>query len=555
MGSGKPNTRLLGDRYRLVERLGAGGMSVVWRGYDEVLGRQVAVKVLAPQLATDRAFRHRIRMEAKAAARLCHPHITNVYDYGESVEGDATLPYVVMELVDGEPLSARLARGGSLPWREAVAVCAEVAGALATAHARGIVHRDVTPGNVMLTRGGVKVVDFGISALVGERESEPGGQLLGTPAYLAPERLDEGKVSAAADVYALGLLLYRSLTGRLPWPARTKTELVRAHLFLDPEPLPAIPDLPDEVAAMCERCLVKDPGGRPDSADLARVLADAIGVAAVLPVSPAPVGTSPDADPDVLASAGTTILPSSVATDALGYARSTNTRRAARRRTLVTAAVAAGLVGSTGAVWAVTSRTPAGGADRAVAAMAAESRDPACRVDYALRADTGTSFDAALTVTNTGAEPAADWRLTFAFPADQRLTGGGPAALEQHGRQVTVRPTSGSALPANGSAAVRLTGAYGAGGNPLPVTFHLGDETCEVRLSGVAGAPSVAPSTAGIGGTAAGSGKSGGGSGQDGTAAKKPTKPAKATKPKAPKEPKAPKPAKADRDDDDDDDD
>src|SRR6185312_9010162 len=165
MGGGDRNgAQLLDERYRLIEQLGAGGMSVVWRGYDEVLGRQVAVKVLASRLASDRAFRHRIRVEAQAAARLCHPNITNVYDYGESHQVGLTVPYVVMELVDGGSLAGRLGREMRLPWREAVTIGAEVSSALATAHARGVVHRDVTPGNVMLTSTGVKVVDFGISA-------------------------------------------------------------------------------------------------------------------------------------------------------------------------------------------------------------------------------------------------------------------------------------------------------------------------------------------------------------------------------------------------------
>lgn len=138
MGAGVRNAaQLLGERYRLIEQLGAGGMSVVWRGYDQVLGRQVAVKVLASRLAADRAFRHRIRIEAQAAARLCHPNITNVYDYGESEQVGLTVPYVVMELVDGGPLTARLGRDGQLPWREAVTIGAEVTSALATAHARG----------------------------------------------------------------------------------------------------------------------------------------------------------------------------------------------------------------------------------------------------------------------------------------------------------------------------------------------------------------------------------------------------------------------------------
>src|SRR4051794_35204832 len=186
--NGQDASSRIGGRYRLVEKLGAGGMSVVWRGYDETLGRSVAVKVLSPQLADDQSFRDRLRQEALAAARLCHPHITGIFDFGEAPHDErVTVPYVVMELNDGESVSARIARQGPLPWREAVTIAAEVASALATAHARGVVHRDVTPANVMLTGSGAKVVDFGISAIVGQRDAAPDGSLLGTPAYLAPE--------------------------------------------------------------------------------------------------------------------------------------------------------------------------------------------------------------------------------------------------------------------------------------------------------------------------------------------------------------------------------
>ncbi|HEX8628516.1 MAG TPA: serine/threonine-protein kinase, partial [Catenuloplanes sp.] len=298
----------VGNRYRLVEQLGVGGMSVVWRGYDEVLNRQVAVKVLAPRLASDAGFRHRIRMEAMAAARLIHPHITNVYDYGESTSPHGeTVPYVVMELVDGESMSARVAREGALPWRDAVLACAEVAAALATAHARGVVHRDVTPGNVMLTSGGAKVVDFGISALAGESDLDEDGSLLGTPAYLAPERLDGGQVSPASDVYALGVVLYRVLTGRLPWQASSTTELLQAHLYVEPAPLPPVDGLPAEVVDLISRCMRKKPADRPGSGDAARVLAAAVGVPAAIPVSPAPAGAGSASGVDP--SAHTTILP------------------------------------------------------------------------------------------------------------------------------------------------------------------------------------------------------------------------------------------------------
>lgn len=268
--------RLLGGRYRLEEILGHGGMSVVWRAHDEVLGRKVAVKILTPKLADDPTVRDRIRAETRAAACMCHPYAVNVHDYGEASDDDddRRLPYVVMEIIEGTSLADALEHG-PLEWRAAVRTCAEVASALAVAHARGIVHRDVTPRNVMLTPTGAKLVDFGISAAVGEAEIGPGGLLLGTPAYLAPERLDGGIVAPATDVYALGLLLYKSLTGRLPWQSTTTKQMLAAHRYVDPAPLPRVPGLPPDVADLCRRCLAKRPDDRPTSAEAAAVLAPA----------------------------------------------------------------------------------------------------------------------------------------------------------------------------------------------------------------------------------------------------------------------------------------
>ncbi|MBY8872925.1 protein kinase [Micromonospora sp. PLK6-60] len=497
-GAARNGAQLLDERYRLIEQLGAGGMSVVWRGYDEVLGRQVAVKVLASRLASDKAFRHRIRLEAQAAARLCHPNITNVYDYGESEQVGLTVPYVVMELVDGGPLSARLA-GGALPWREAVTIGAEVTSALATAHARGVVHRDVTPGNVMLTSTGVKVVDFGISALVGESDKGPDGALLGTPAYLAPERLDNGQVSPATDVYAVGLLLYRMLTGRLPWQARTTTEMLRAHMYHEPGPLPAVPGLPDEVAELVGRCLAKRPADRPATAELARTLAEAAGVLAAVPVSPAP-GTH---DPALLSSVGTTILPWSTDTDALPFSsvrsRERTRRSVSRRRRVEAGVAAAGLVAVTAGVWGLTSRSPAsGGVDRPVEAAMGLSPSVSCDVDYVLRRDTGKDFTADLTLTNTGRTELRGWTMSFTFPGKQKVAGATPVPARQAGRTVEITPAAGRDALAPGAAQkVALTGSY-TGTNPLPVEFRLGDTTCGVEVAGVAGSvppPPAAPKT------------------------------------------------------------
>ncbi len=270
--------QVLDGRYRLDARLGAGGMSVVWRAHDLVLDREVAVKVLAGTAAASPAARERVRSEAQAAARLWHPHVTNVYDYGESPgEDGAPVPYVVMELLPGRTLSERLAEG-PLSAPSALRTLAEVAAALAAAHAQDVVHRDVKPSNVMLTPTGAKVVDFGIAAVVGSAELDGDGLLLGTPAYLAPERLTAGQVSAASDVYALGLLIHRVLTNRLPWLAETTTAMLKAHVYAEPAPLPPVEGVPAEVNELCDRCLAKEPSDRPTAAQAAAILAEAAGI-------------------------------------------------------------------------------------------------------------------------------------------------------------------------------------------------------------------------------------------------------------------------------------
>jgi len=180
---------LLARRYRLLDRIGVGGMSVVWRAHDQILGRIVAVKVLAPSLAADDRFRAMVRDEARSAAQLVHPHVTAVHDYGEELTDGVLIAFVVMELLEGDELETRLA-AGPLPWAEAVEICAQVAEALAAAHRMRIVHRDVTPANVMLTPVGVKVLDFGIATRVGAPDEDEEGDTFGTPAYVAPERLD-----------------------------------------------------------------------------------------------------------------------------------------------------------------------------------------------------------------------------------------------------------------------------------------------------------------------------------------------------------------------------
>ncbi|WP_446211223.1 protein kinase domain-containing protein [Micromonospora sp. IBSANI012] len=266
--------RLLARRYRLVDQIGAGGMSVIWRARDEVLDRIVAVKVLAPSLAADARFRDMVREEARSAAQLVHPHVTSVHDYGETLAPDGSITsFVVMELLTGEELEHRLTEG-PLPWAEAVEVGAQVAEALAAAHRLGIVHRDITPSNVMMTRVGAKVLDFGIATHVGAPDEDEDGGTFGTPAYVAPERLDGAPAQPATDVYSLGVLLYETLTGQVPYPADTWEQLGEALAADEPPTLDGVPGLPAPVARTCLRCLARDPRDRPTAHQVAAALRD-----------------------------------------------------------------------------------------------------------------------------------------------------------------------------------------------------------------------------------------------------------------------------------------
>jgi hypothetical protein len=550
----------IGDRYRLVERLGTGGMSVVWRGFDEILGRPVAVKVLSPGLAGDAVFRDRLRQEALAAARLCHPHITGIFDFGESPLSVAvTVPYVVMELNDGESVATRLRRQGAMPWRAAVTVAAEVASALATAHAQGVVHRDVTPANVMLTGGGAKVVDFGISALVGQRDAAPDGSLLGTPAYLAPERLAGGQVTTATDVYALGLLLYRCLTARLPWPADNTTEALRAHLYADPEPLPSLPGLPAEVASLCMTCLAKAPADRPPADTVANVLAAALGQQLSLPRPVARVAGAPvprrrrsalrlrlglrlgsalrvgDARPlgDGLFAGGR-----------LG--RDVLTAFSSRHR--VPAALASlTLLAVVGLSFSAAGEPPDTGPAQAAAAgpraVTGALHAADCKVRYQVRRDSGEDFAARLTVINTGSRAITGWRLEFAYPGAQRLATNG-RTLTQNGRKVLVRARPGKTLTVGRSLTLTLRGGY-RDTNPLPLAFTLDGRPCDAEVIGATSVtdartgdtPQQVTEAAGrsITGRSAVAG-AGGGSGRrdDQTRSRQKAKPAKPAKPKRP---------------------
>ena len=251
----------LGGRYRLDERIAGGGMGDVWRGTDEVLGRTVAVKILLPALLDEPGFAERFRGEARTMATINHPGVVDVYDYGS----DQQLAFLVMEYVEGDALSRTLSRVGRLTPARTMALVAQAADALQAAHANGIVHRDVKPGNLLVRPNGTLVLtDFGIarSALVGQLTVP--GSVLGTASYISPEQASGEVATPASDVYALGVVAYQCLSGHRPFDGATPIEIAMKHVREAPRPLPA--DIPPPVRAIVDRALAKNPGERWPSA-------------------------------------------------------------------------------------------------------------------------------------------------------------------------------------------------------------------------------------------------------------------------------------------------
>jgi serine/threonine-protein kinase len=264
----RPRTRWLNDRYRVDEPVGGGTLFVVWRGYDAALRRSVAVKMAARRAAAERRLGRRLRAEARAAARLSHPNVARVYDYGESAA--SRTPFVVFEFVNGYDVQSRLSAAGPLPVTDAGQVCADVADALGAAHARGLVHRDIKPANVMLSPAGVKVVDFGIAADAGRPATRgTDGLVPGTRAYMAPEQEDGAPADPAADMYSFGLLLRECLTARRSRPDADPPALTEHRLGTWPW-LPA--GVPRPVERLVRACLSDAPGQRPSGAVAAAVL-------------------------------------------------------------------------------------------------------------------------------------------------------------------------------------------------------------------------------------------------------------------------------------------
>src|SRR5688572_26743395 len=231
-------------------------MAVIWRAHDETLERLVAVKVLDLALSGDARMRDLVRREAWAAARLNHPDVASVHDF--VVDGDH-VGVLVMQLVEGEPLADLIALG-PLPWRETVRIGLRIARVLALAHSRGVIHRDITPDNVVVEADRVTVLDFGIAARVGEPDEDSTGASFGTPAYVAPERLDGTPAQTATDVYALGVVLFEMMTGRVPFKVAGWDDVATDH---GPVPTPRPPGAPRRLSILVRCMLDRDPAERP----------------------------------------------------------------------------------------------------------------------------------------------------------------------------------------------------------------------------------------------------------------------------------------------------
>jgi hypothetical protein len=262
----------VGGRYRLVSRIASGGAGQVWSAVDETLDRPVAVKLLRADVADDASFRERFRREARAAAGLNHPGVATVYDYGTESTAEADLPYLVMELVDGEALDVVIRRDGRLRPAVVVVLLARTAGALAAAHERGVVHRDVKPSNLLVRAdGAVKVTDFGIAQVeaVAHSPLTRTGTVLGTVQYLSPEQASGAPSGPPVDVYALGVVAHECLTGARPFSADSPVAVAVAHVNEPPPPLPA--EVPASLADLVTAMLAKDPAARPSAADVAQI--------------------------------------------------------------------------------------------------------------------------------------------------------------------------------------------------------------------------------------------------------------------------------------------
>lgn len=268
----RPSTgQIYSSRYELISRIAIGGMGEVWKATDTVIGRTVAIKILKEEYFGDPGFRERFRAEARHAALVNHEGIANVFDYGEE-EGNA---YLVMEMVPGEALSTILEREKVLPAERVLSIVQQTATALHQAHQAGLVHRDVKPGNLLITPDGtVKITDFGIARVADQVPLTATGQVMGTVQYLAPEQASGKPASPATDIYSLGIVAYEALSGRRPFRGESQVSIAMAHIKEAPPELPGT--IPEPVRKLVMACIAKKPEGRPANADALAKAARAI---------------------------------------------------------------------------------------------------------------------------------------------------------------------------------------------------------------------------------------------------------------------------------------
>jgi eukaryotic-like serine/threonine-protein kinase len=262
---------VLGERYRLEGRVASGGMADVWSAEDDVLQRRVAVKVMRPDPDHEDIFALRFRDEAVHSAALNHTNIATLFDYGE----DDGLAFLVMELVEGKPLSTIISERGPMPADQVRSIVGQCALALGVAHEAGVVHRDVKPANILVREDGlVKLTDFGIARAVDASGHTRAGDLLGTPSYISPEQALGRPATGASDLYALGIVGHEMLRGAKPFDKHTPIATAMSHLHEPPPPLPD--DVPEDLAGVIEDLLAKDPQERPPNA---RAVAIRLGLA------------------------------------------------------------------------------------------------------------------------------------------------------------------------------------------------------------------------------------------------------------------------------------